>query len=361
MRFFIAIIVSLAALFSKLEARVLYENSPNSSYSLVFVYLGEKLPAYLDYTIRQARSFNKDCNIFLIANESALRSFTHLVHKLKKQNVLFVKYEELEKTDAHKAFDTQWAYYSGRHGSNLTAPYWKYTTERFFCIDELMHQYGLTDVIQVECDVMVYFNVQNYLPLLHARYPGIAAPFLNDYVGSVSFTYFANPEAIRDFVEFIPRHLVGQISEPDMYLLASYRNARTDREIDQLPTIPKDYIRDYVLRSTRGDMSFQPWKYWNHIGEWDDSFFDPDCLGILLRTGIWETRQTLFDPEPFLITWEVDEEGRHVPYAHYFHTRYKYRINTLHVAGTGPQIAIFGRFLSIKEGDFPEWRGSKWR
>lgn len=45
-----------------------------------------------------------------------------------------------------------------------------FTTERFFVLYEMMKQYGLTDVIHVENDVMVYADVGKFMSVLKDRY-----------------------------------------------------------------------------------------------------------------------------------------------------------------------------------------------
>lgn len=323
-----------------------------NNYSIVFVYIGEKLPNYLSITTAQARLFNKSAQIFLIANESSLNSHPSLVHELQSFGVQFIPCEHLNNSEQHTAFEH-------RFSSLNISGYWKHTTERFFYLDDLMQQYNLKDVFQVEADVMLYIDLEKCLPILHKYYPGMAAPFDNDYVASVSFTYFANGKASKDFSEFIENELRSQYIESDMVLLASYKNSRTDQEIDHLPTIPKEYLRIVPLKSERGDISSRPWKYWNHIESWD-SLFDPDGFGSLLTEGVWEFNQTLFDPIYFSFQWETDSEGRKIPYLYtgrYFYNNKhgKYRVNTLHVFHKS-----FEGLYSLDLKTLPSRIGSKW-
>lgn len=323
-----------------------------NNYSIVFVYIGEKLPNYLSISTAQARLFNKSAQIFLIANESSLNSHSALVHELQLFGVQLIPCEKLNSSEQHIAF-------KHRCDNLSVSEYWRYTTERFFYLDELIQQYELKNVFQVEADVMLYIDLEKHLPILHKHYPGIAAPFDNDCVASVSFTYFANGVASRDFSEFIEKEVGAQYPEPDMVLLVSYKNARTDREIYHLPTIPKEYLRISPLKSTRGDISSRPWKYWNHIESWD-SLYDQDGFGSLLTEGRWEFNQTLFDPTYFSFQWEIDSEGRKVPYLYsarrfYDNEHYKYRINTLHIF-----YKCFDGCYSLDSKTLPPRTGSRW-
>ena len=80
----------------------IYAEAP--SYSIVFVYLGERLPDYLPITVAQARLFNKDAKIFLVLNSVCLASHVNIIQKLNALNVDFVPCERLESSEPHKRF-----------------------------------------------------------------------------------------------------------------------------------------------------------------------------------------------------------------------------------------------------------------
>lgn len=181
----------------------LQAHSNNATYSLVFVYLGEQLPDYIEYSTLQARSFNKECNIFLIINKAALKSHKKLLDKIERKNITIIQCEDLIKSQPHRDFDDVYK-------KHAVEGYWKFTTERFFYIYELMIKYNLQNVFQVECDVLIYFDLKNYVPILQRNATTIACPFQNEYLASVSFIYFADSAAIKGFVEFIPKQQRGQ-------------------------------------------------------------------------------------------------------------------------------------------------------
>ncbi|MFI5333247.1 MAG: hypothetical protein ACHQVS_04060 [Candidatus Babeliales bacterium] len=314
----------------------------DQNYSLVFVYLGDKLPNYLAHSIGQARLFNNNCAIYFIANESAIENHVSLINKLQDHKVIIVTSESLPKSNAHEIFDAAFLQRPedfGLHGFL----YWKFTTERFFYIHELMQKNDLKDVFQVECDVMLYVNIENYLTTLHTYYHGIACPFQNDNVASVSFTYFSNTDAIKKFTEFISYQLRGQHIDSDMHLLAAYKNCAPD-EVNQLPTVTKEVVLYEPLKSLRGDIPSQSWKYWNHIEDWN-SIFDNDNIGTFLEVKHWGAPRIIFNHDAYNFTWEKDSEQRWIPYIceKETHRKNKYRINTLHVAHKG----TIAKYLSV--------------
>lgn len=292
------------------------------TYSLAFVYIGDKVPPHIQQSIAQARLFNKHANIFfLISNASVVNRNGHLFNQLKNYNVEIIFCDDLHKSDAHKEFDQSCA----KRG---VGGYWKVTTGRFFHIADLMRKYDLHDVFQIECDVMIYINLENYIPLLHKYHTNIASPFQNDYLASMSFNYFSTKEAIQEYVEFINTKETGQLYEIDMYLLAAYKNYKNGA-VDHLPTIPNDFVRLAILKNQRGEIASQPWKYWNHMEEWN-SIFDNDGIGSFLNDGHWRFNQAYFDTSVYQFTWERDSENRLIPYIS--SPNIKYRINTLHIA-----------------------------
>lgn len=318
-------------------------------YSLLFVYLGDRVPEYSISSISQARMFNKECNIYFLLSKAAYSSQNSLVERLLKENVSFVFYEDFVKTQEHTRFEK----ICSDHGKN---GYWRYTTERFFYIDEFMTAYNLTDVFQIECDVMLYVNLNDYMHIFHKYHPSIASPFECDEVASVSFVYFSNPTAIRNFATFISQTVPSEFV--DMKLLAMYKKSTLGEAVDHLPTNIAEYI-DYAPFVTGiGQIASQPYKYWNHFDEWN-SFFDPDWLGTYLVKGSlerWMGNQCFIDTKYFCFKWEKDSEGRSIPYAYFFANKKKYRLNTLHIFPKNCDSC-----LSIGGYPFPPRVGSQWK
>jgi hypothetical protein len=287
--------------------------STENLYSIVFVYIGN-IPQYLECSISQARLFNPDATIYLIGNKNSLDN----LHSKKIDDALVQKIacESLKKSHEHQLYDD-----ASRNKQN----YWKFTTERFIYISELMSQYNLKNVFQIECDVMLYVNLGDILNVF-CLYSGIAAPFQTDNLGSASFTYFANPKAAKSFAEFIPKYA----EKADMEILALFKNFNTAREIDYLPIIFKEYANDQpLMNAQRNITTTTPWKFYNHIEEFN-SIFDADLLGtyIIQNPGIIGN-QVVYNPALIKVIWIKDSKGRNVPYVKY--KKVQYRLNTLHI------------------------------
>ena len=302
------------------------------AHCLVYVYLGKELPAYLEYTVAQARLFNKQCAMYCIINESACEDNAPLLKKISQMGCAIITAESLPKSEAHASFDALYEKYPAAFNNNL---YWKFTTERFFCVHELMMQYNLKQVFQIECDVLLYVSLQQYMHLFNDYYYGIACPFQNDQVASVSCTYFSDVESMQSFIDFIITTLDGTeliyLKYPDMRLLAAYKNCFPER-VHHLPTLTSELIFAEPLTNGCGQSSSRIEQYCNQSDQWD-SIFDTDNISVFLEVGFWGAPLIIFNPCAYEFTWTLDQEQRWVLHAveNITGEKHAYRVNTLHI------------------------------
>lgn len=299
---------------------VLYSHN----YSIVFVHIGKTLPRYLEIAIDQARLFNKDADVYLIANKCALKEFN-------KENIHVVFCSSLKKTLSHKKFEQ-----TSSHNTSFREGFWRYATERFFYIDELMQKYNLSDIVYIESDNMVYVDFSTLIPIFQKHYPGIAAVFANNYRCIPSVVYFSSIKAIRGLTKFLSK--LAHMGCNDMYAIALYRIQHSSKEIDFLPSVIDEYSEDFDLISPLGHICKNKKKYSNHLSEFD-SIFDTQAIGQYL--GGQDLRNkgksfpgqinnaTNYNPSAFAYEWIEDEEKRAIPYIIY--KDQKYRINNIHV------------------------------
>ena len=92
------------------------------AYSIVFVHVGPCLPAHVEVALFQARLFNPDCPIYLLANQRALQNFHP---KDTTINATYVPLESLQRTSAH----TTWS-------KNLIIRDWNRYSERFLYLHD---------------------------------------------------------------------------------------------------------------------------------------------------------------------------------------------------------------------------------
>jgi hypothetical protein len=294
------------------------------NYSIVFIHLGKSIPAYTEIAISQAREFNPNASIILLANQEALASFNCGPDRK------CISCESLVRSKNHEDFLAQTSLdSSSRDGI------WLYSSERFLYLDELMAQHGLQDVFHMEYDNMLYADLGELLPVFQSRYQGIAATFDNDGRCIPGFLYVKNSEAMNRLAKSFSDHAKENLF--DMHLIAAFKNENHDGVIDHLPIITQEYIDEHPLVTPSGLAVVNKAKYAQNIDAFK-SVFDAAALGQFLggidpRNDVsvpgFINESCVFNPSSIKIEWIVDEQNRRAPYVVYPHA--KYRINNLHI------------------------------
>ncbi len=296
--------------------------------AIVFIHLGSKLPHYLPTAIAQARLFNPDCPIYLVANQVAVLFFRNSIDQYEVQCVFA---ESLTQTEVHQFFKRR-----TRLDRSSLGGLWLYSTERFFYLAELMKQYNLVDVIHLESDVMLYTDIEALLPTLHENYQGkIGATFDNDGRCIAGIFYVSDSYPIDQLTQFISNNVWKPSN--DMYFLAEFGQLDGGRWIERLPIVMPSYAKNHPLISAYNHRAEHPEVYFNHF-EAFSSIFDAAAIGQYLG-GIDPIHQyvgsgfinesCVFNPSLFQYEWILDAQNRRVPVAIYENETYK--INNLHI------------------------------
>ena len=287
------------------------------AHSIIFIHIGVELPSYLSTSVTQARLFNEECPIFLIANEDAIKKASP---ELLANNVSFIPCESLVPSAIHIKFQNH-------SDHDMTkAGFFRYTSERFFYLEEFIRQYNLTDVFHLESDVMLYADLQDLLPTFTKYYNGmIAATFESDNRCVPGFLYISNLKPIETLISFFPAY--GSMNQSDMETFAFFKDQYHKTLIDHLPIVLKEYSLDHPLQAkTRKEPSKEPACYSNHIDEFG-VLFDAAAFGIYLAG--WDSRyheetgpgvispHNIFNPSFFKIDWNIDSKGRKIPLINY--------------------------------------------
>lgn len=299
----------------------------SDDYAIVFVHLGATIPAYLFDAVAQARLFNDDAAIIVIADQVACDKLDQ--GKIEEYRLQMISCESLQESDVHKKFKQGCSL-----NKNFREGFWIKCTERFFYLDELMQQHELHNVFHLEYDNMLYVDLQELLPVF-AQYSNVAATFDCDHRCIPGFMYFAQSHSLHELVAFIAAKASQGLD--DMHVIASFNNSHDCALIDHLPIIMPEYVEKYGLRSTTGKTTNSPDAYVRYVMAFD-SIFDAAALGQFLggidpRNGTsnpgFINETCLFNPSKLAFDWELDQLGRKVPYACLEDKRY--RINNLHI------------------------------
>lgn len=302
----------------------LYSTMLIASPPIVFVHLGPKLPTYLPTAIAQAKLFNPESPIYLAASQVALLQCREL------QGVIRVPYEMLTQSTQHETFISQARLYRV-----YREPFWRYSLERFFVLHELMQEHQLTDVIHLENDVMLYRDMNELIPTLHAHYAGqLGITLDNDTRCIAGLVYVARPEPLAKFLDLVISRLRTQ--SYDMFYLAQF-HAVEPWSAQQLPILPQSYAMSYELVNPQGQRAKDSTPYWRYAKEFG-GIFDAAAIGQYLGgidpihgkdTVGFVNECSVFNPSRVEITWQRDTQGRLVPYLRCGNE--SCRINNLHI------------------------------
>lgn len=299
----------------------------SSDCSIVFVHIGNTLPSYIDIdvAIDQARLFNKDIDIYLIANESALKGYN-------KDGVRIITCESLKKSKQHEVFLKE---------SNFAQGFWRYTIERFYYIDELVSKYDLSNVIHLEYDNLLYVDLKEILPVFTKNYLGMGAILSHDSRAVPGLVYFSGKKSTKHFTCFLSGCCEKKLN--DAKSIALYKDLYPKEVIDFLPILTKEYADSHSLKTKTGITTKDKSRYYSNIDVFN-SIFDGQAIGVYFggqdpRNGKSFPGQInilhTFNPAELEYEWFLDDQGRCVPYMIYDECRY--RINNLHIHCKDPE------------------------
>ncbi|HEY2810845.1 MAG TPA: hypothetical protein VGJ00_05610 [Rhabdochlamydiaceae bacterium] len=310
------------------------------SYSIVFVHIGKTLPKYLYSTVAQARLFNEECPIFLVANQVAIRKANP---SLRNLGITFIPCESLTPSKTHTDFVTN----SEQDWS--CKGLWVYSSERFFYLEELMREYSLSDVFHIESDVLLYANLEDLLPVFKKRYNGmLGAIFENDHRCVPSIVYVADLAPIKALINFYPKKV--HVLHADMDIIADFKDRYYRVFIDFLPITVSGDGKDNPFVGAL-IQSKTPELYSNNIEEFN-AIFDGAAFGIYFagRDPRWHrqgpgtiSEYSVINPSAFALDWKMDDKGRRVPLVS--HKNKQLPLVNLHITNK----SMIDQFLSIKK------------
>ena len=312
---------SIICFFIFINCKINAEITNRHSHSLVYVHIGPDLPSYLPIAIAQARLFNPDTPIYLIANSSAMSNYD-----CEDQKIHLVPIELLIPTKSHKKF-------KDRAKSN---GFWRYTLERFLYLDDFIQQYKLNNVFHAENDVMIYFNLEEKLHVFQECYPKmIATTFDCDERSVPSFVYISDPMPSKQFAKYIA--INGLNGANDMSLLFDFKEKYYKKFGDHLPILIPAYVENRSLINLANRTAKNVAPFINNIEKFQ-LIFDAAAIGQFLG-GIdpilgnkgpgFIAELSVFLTHHCTYQWKMDEKRRWVPHISYGGVTYP--IANLHI------------------------------
>jgi len=304
----------------------IYVSWVSAEYTIAFVHLGKQLPGYISIALDQARLFNPEESIVLLANQEAINKTSVPSH------VTIIPIESIFYTPEHQ-------YFIDNHhlDGNFREGFWRYATERFYVLYDFMKQLNVSRVFHLESDNMLYAHLAEYMPLFDTYYcDTIAATFDNDGRCIPGFIYFSTISSLEKLIRFMNNNLSAQ--KNDMHSIAAFRKNHP-KSVKQLPIVPEAYLVKHKLKSNSGHCAQNPQDYVHYSQEFH-AIFDAAAIGQYLG-GIdprnnnnapsigFINESCVFNPAHLTYEWALDEEGRNIPYACINNKPYK--IINLHI------------------------------
>lgn len=299
-----------------------YTTLLSANYSIVLIHIGNAVPSYTEVAIKQARLFNPDCPIYLIAD--AFPAFS------SDLNITFVPSSSLVKSTEHQKF-------LKNHNLNdaFRNGFWLYTSERFLYLQDLIEQFNLKNVFHIENDVMVYRDLNEILPVFIANYPGIGATFDNDGRCIPGFVYVRSRHSMRALADCFANY--SKKGKDDMHVIGIFKRLQPAL-LEYLPVLPEDYINTFSLTNLNQHYTSTHPKTYCTLFKDFNSIFDAAALGQYIGGGDGRNGEcgpgfinesALYNPSYFTYEFIEDSMGRKVPFA-VLHGK-KTQINNLHI------------------------------
>ena len=202
--------------------------------SVILAHLGPSIPAYAESCLKQLHLWNPvdALDIYFVVDRAASGSeaeafWTRLA---ADYSVKLAYTDALEPTEHHRMFTARYA-----GNTAFRDGYWKFVTERFFYIEEVMLAHKLDRVIAMEYDVLAYVRLSELVCLFDIYTPAtIALVRDNETRAHPGFMYIPTANEASELNIFITHMLQSKMS--DMELLHVYGEMYPER-VSYLPVI----------------------------------------------------------------------------------------------------------------------------
>ncbi len=217
---------------------------------LVYVHLGDKPAPHLINSMRQSRRMAKGSSIYAVLTRN-----TVMAEAAVGTGAQVVYADDLSPTPAHRLYIG-----SVRRRLGKKRGFWRFATERFFFIEELMLKFKLPCALHVESDNLIFFDPNEIEETLHALYSGMAAPFWNDAMCIPGVVYVGDRVVLGELTAYIARRVAAERDSRvhwywpklltrvrmglvlnDMNMLAAFKRDYGPNKLNLLPMVPPGY------------------------------------------------------------------------------------------------------------------------
>ena len=249
--------------------------------NLIFIHIGNKNISYLNSSIKQALIFNNNINIYLISNK---KTYGNLISVIKRK-IIFKDLAKIKIKKNHKNFikntllDSKW-----------NKGFWKFTSERFFYLQNIIESENLKNIIHVENDLMIYFDIKSKIDVFEKNYQ--IGLLLDSNIKAIpSFLYFKDLSCINNLIKsfekknsFINRLIANTIGK--LYFRLFKKNLYKNNDMNILFEFYLKNKKNCILPSSTPTL-IKNKQYSKNVNLYKnykqfDGIFDPASFGLYL-------------------------------------------------------------------------------
>jgi hypothetical protein len=317
--------------------------------SVIFVHLGKSIPSCLFTTLKQARYLNPNCDIYLLSDHEGYQGLQGCYQDLlDEEGIDLIDMNLIPKTSQHEEF-----YIVNKLVYSFVEGFWAFATERFFILYDFIKDQGLTDVLHLESDSMIYMSLDELFPVFDRLNIRLAAPFQSLKGCIPCFVFIKDGESLTPLIEHMLTEMKNfkgtkpHLCVNDMQTLASFYGKFGASALFPLPTLMPEYAKTCPKRrSSFVEDNSTPLSFlFLYADQFSELLFDAAGLGIFINgndrkysphrgPGTIHSR-LLFDPHFFSFLWGKNNIGQNVPYLSF--QGKTYRIVNMHFHSKMPE------------------------
>jgi hypothetical protein len=299
---------------------------------LIYVHLGNNpafFPSYLTTSIRQAIRWTPNLAIYVImtSNKSVSLSLHSTSFPESKsfwdKHVTVVYVENIPVGSVRKNF------LNSKFDSNsflsldfFRDNFWLKAAERLFVLYDALSFLKIDEAFHMECDNMLYLNLNDYMPFFRSLYPGLGAPTKSSTGITFGFLYVHTSASLLQMLQ----NFIINPGQNEMHAAHLYETEFGSSRLGRLPVVPPEALLDNSyeeifspnLHAAKGVFDGAP--HGQYLGgtnpeniKRDFEFYSRRRGGG--RAGFIEDDELPYKPDKLFYTWSTDNsEGLLRPY-----------------------------------------------
>ena len=225
---------------------------------VVLTHIGKnEFPMYIYDCIEQIRLFNKSNNIYIVVNRN-VKHIDLVRLDFYKCSVIYI--EDLRMNERHRLFLKK----------TRLQKFWRVTMERFFILEEVMRDYGLSRVLHLENDNLIYFNIEDVFDVFEKKYSGITMPRDKEDRCIAGIVFLNDIDTLKKLNTYLLQQQRNKKSN-EMQLLGEFF---IENDIESLPVVSLAYSGKWKIKGVE--------KQYNYAVLDFQGIFDAAAIGQLL-------------------------------------------------------------------------------